>query len=238
MDMTAPLIDQGLLCLLPSIGWRSGDLRRCRLEDLRALGPDCGQVHRFARRALREAEAHFGPLDVLVNSAGAARRTPAQELQTQDYRDAMDAKFFTYVNMMTPVAHRMRERGQVSIVNVIGAEGKLANPSHLPGGAANAPLMLVTAGLAASLGPRGVRVDAVNPGSTHTDRLAGGLEAMARTQGISAQQALDELCRKIPLGRIAEPVEVAQVVVFLASAAASYITGVNPSMDGGATPII
>jgi len=191
-----------------------------------------------AEQALCLAEAHFGPLDVLVNSAGAARRTPAQELQPQDYRDAMDAKFFTYVNTMTTASHRMRERGKGCIVNVIGAGGKVASPFHLPGGAANAALMLVTAGLAASLGPQGVRVNAVNPGSTHTERLAGGLEAMARTQGISAQQALDELCRKIPLGRIAEPAEVARVVVFLASAAASYITGVNLSMDGGATPMI
>jgi len=191
-----------------------------------------------AEQALRMAEAHFGPLDVLVNSAGAARRTPAQELQPQDYRDAMNAKFFTYVNTMTPASHQMRARGKGCIVNVIGAGGKVASPSHLPGGAANAALMLVTAGLAASLGPQGIRVNAVNPGSTHTDRLAGGLEAMARTQGITAQQALDELCRKIPLGRIAEPAEVAQTVVFLASAAASYITGVTVSMDGGATPMI
>ena len=191
-----------------------------------------------ARQALDMAEAHFGPLDVLVNSAGAARRTPAQELRPQDYRDAMDAKFFTYVNTMTPASQQMRARGRGCIVNVIGAGGKVASPSHLPGGAANAALMLVTAGLATSLGPHGVRVNAVNPGSTHTDRLAGGLEAMARTQGITAQQALDELCRKIPLGRIAEPAEVAQTVVFLASAAASYITGVTVSMDGGATPMI
>lgn len=195
---------------------------------------DAGQ----AQQALLVAEAHFGPLDVLVNCAGAARRTPAQELQPQDYRDAMDAKFFTYMNMMTPASHHMRSRGKGCIVNVIGAGGKVASPSHLPGGAANAALMLVTSGLAASLGPQGIRVNAVNPGSTHTDRLAGGLDAMARTQGITAQQALDDLCRKIPLGRIAKPAEVAQTVVFLASAAASYITGVTVTMDGGTTPLI
>jgi NAD(P)-dependent dehydrogenase (short-subunit alcohol dehydrogenase family) len=191
-----------------------------------------------AQAALLSAEAALGPVDVLVNSAGAARRTPAEELLPQDWRDAMDAKFFTYVNMMTPVGHLMRSRGQGCIVNVIGAGGKVASPSHLPGGAANAALMLATAGLAAALGAGGIRVNAVNPGSTHTDRLAGGLAAMARMQGISEQQVLDDLCKKLPLGRLAEPEEVARVVAFLASPAASYVTGVILSMDGGATPML
>ncbi len=191
-----------------------------------------------AQAALDSAEAALGPVDVLVNSAGAARRTPADELLPQDWRDAMDAKFFTYVNMMNPVGHRMRARGQGCIVNVIGAGGKVASPSHLPGGAANAALMLATSGLASALGPKGIRVNAVNPGATHTERLAGGLAAMARMQGVSEQQALADLSSKLPLGRLARPEEVASAVVFLASPAASYITGVTLAMDGGATPLI
>jgi NAD(P)-dependent dehydrogenase (short-subunit alcohol dehydrogenase family) len=191
-----------------------------------------------AEEALSKAEDHFGPVDILVNSAGAARRTPAQEIDVHEWRDAMNAKFFSYVNIMTAAAKAMRKRNKGAIINVIGAGGKVASTSHLPGGAANAALMLVTTGLASSLGPHGVRVNAVSPGSTLTDRLSGGIEAMARTQGITPQQALDDLCKKIPLGRIAQPDEVARVVVFLASPAASYVTGINIMMDGGVNPLI
>ena len=83
-----------------------------------------------------------GAIDVLVNSAGAARRTPPDELDAQAWHDAMAAKFFTYVHAMNLVVKAMGQRGQGVIVNVIGNGGKVASPVHLPGGAANAALML------------------------------------------------------------------------------------------------
>ena len=86
-----------------------------------------------------------------VNSAGAARRTPLEELQAQAWHDAMNAKFFTYVHMLDTVVKKMGARGQGAIVNIVGAGGKVASPIHMPGGAANAALMLVSAGMAACL---------------------------------------------------------------------------------------
>lgn len=179
-----------------------------------------------------------GAIDVLVNSAGAARRTPPDELDAQAWHDAMAAKFFTYVHAMNLVVKAMGQRGQGVIVNVIGNGGKVASPVHLPGGAANAALMLATAGLAAAYGSRGVRVLAVNPAQTHTERLRSGMEALARADGISVAQALERATRSVPLGRLAQPEEVANVVVFLASPRASYVTGVVLTMDGAATPIV
>lgn len=191
-----------------------------------------------ARRVVDTMEGELGPVDILVNSAGAARRTPPGELSPAAYRAAMDAKFFSYVNVIDPVVKRMAERRSGVIVNVIGNGGKIASPVHIPGGAANAGLMLVTAGLATAYADRGVRVVAVNPGTTETDRVAEGLKADAKLASISADEARQRSMARIPMGRFADPEEVARVVVFLASAQASYVTGVSISMDGAAAPII
>lgn len=109
---------------------------------------------------------------------------------------------------------------------------------HLPGGAANAALMLVSAGLAAAYGPRGVRVNAVNPSLTLTERMEQGLQVEARLRGISVQQALAQASERIPLGRVATAEEVASAVVFLASARASYISGAILSIDGAISPMV
>jgi NAD(P)-dependent dehydrogenase (short-subunit alcohol dehydrogenase family) len=191
-----------------------------------------------ALAAVDAAEAAGGPVDILVNSAGAARRTPFHELRPQAWHDAMQAKFFTYVNVMDPLVRRMGERGGGSIVNVVGQGGKVATTTHLAGGAANAALMLASAGLATAWGPRGVRVNAVNPGMTLTDRLAEGLAADARLRGSTAEAALEESRRKLPLGRIATPEEIAAAVVFLASPRASYVSGAILSMDGASVPMV
>lgn len=188
--------------------------------------------------ALDSAETAFGPVDVLVNSAGAAKRTPAPELTPEAWQDAMQAKYFTYIHMIDPTIKRMAARGQGAVVNVVGNGGKVASPIHLPGGAANAALMLASAGLAAAYGPQGVRVNAINPGLTRTDRLQEGMVADARNQGISTEQAMAQAVARIPMGRMAEPEEIANAVVFLASAKASYITGICMSMDGALNPIV
>jgi NAD(P)-dependent dehydrogenase (short-subunit alcohol dehydrogenase family) len=191
-----------------------------------------------AERALTQAEALYGPVDVLVNSAGAAQRTVPDELNAQVWRDAMDAKFFTYVHMIDLVVKKMGQRGQGAIVNIVGAGGKVASSFHLPGGAANAALMLISAGLAAAYGPKGVRINAVNPGSTFTDRLKSGLVTAAKLSAISVDEALLQATQKYPLGRLAQPEEIADAVLFLASPRASYVTGVILAMDGAATPMV
>ena len=195
---------------------------------------DAGQ----AQHALDAAEALHGPVDVLVNSAGAARRTPPDELNPQAWRDAMDAKYFTYIHMIDPVIKRMGLRGSGAIVNVVGAGGKVASPIHLPGGAANAALMLISGGLASAYAARGVRVNAVNPGATVTGRLTEGLKAAARLEQISVDEALARATRNVPMGRLAEPHEIANAVLFLASPQASYVTGIVMTMDGASVAMV
>ena len=187
---------------------------------------------------IKAAEAELGPIDILVNSAGAARRTPPDELTPAHWRAAMDAKYFSYINVIDPLVKRMAARGGGVIVNVIGNGGKISSPVHLAGGAANAALMLATAGLATAYAKQGVRVVGLNPGLTETGRVAEGLASDARLAGISIDEARARGIARIPLGRMATPEEIANTVLFLASPRASYVTGVNITMDGATTACV
>jgi NAD(P)-dependent dehydrogenase (short-subunit alcohol dehydrogenase family) len=192
-----------------------------------------------AARAAMEAAAHWlGEVEVLVNSAGAAKRHRPEELTPELYRRAMDAKFFTYINAIDAVIEAMSARGRGVIVNIIGAGGKSASVGHIAGGAANAALMLVTAGLASVYARKGLRVVGLNPGRTETPRTSESLALEAASKGLSVEEVAGQALAQIPLGRFAKPEEVARMAAFLASDAASYVTGSTIPMDGGAAPII
>jgi NAD(P)-dependent dehydrogenase (short-subunit alcohol dehydrogenase family) len=190
------------------------------------------------RDLVDKAEARLGPIDVLVNSAGAAARTPFAELDSVAWHAAMKAKFHTYVNVIDVVIRRMAERRRGAIVNVIGMGGKFPSTIHLPGGSANAALMLATAGLASAYAPHGVRVNAVNPTLTATERMNEGLAAQARQDGISVEEAMRHAAARMPFGRFADPQEVASVVVFLSSDRASYVSGSIVNVDGASMPAV
>ena len=191
-----------------------------------------------AAAMVEQVEAKFGPLDILVNSAGAAKRTPPEDLTPAAWRAAMDAKYFTYINVIDPLIKRMAKRGRGVIVNVIGQGGKVPTVTHLGGGAANAALMLATAGLATAYAPKGVRVLGVNPGLTRTERVAEGMKADAKIAGISEAEALERAVQKLPMGRLAEADEIASVIVFAASDRGAFLTGANITMDGVSAPTI
>ena len=155
------------------------------------------QIAANGEQVLNQAEQHFGAVDILVNSAGAAKRTAPDDLNPEAWQAAMQAKYFSYIHMIDPTIKRMGQRGAGAIVNVIGAGGKVASAIHMPGGAAN-----------------------------------------ARAQGITAQEAMQRANARIPMGRIARAEEVADAVVYLASARASYISGVVLTMDGCTTAMV
>lgn len=150
----------------------------------------------------------------------------------------MDAKYFSYINIIDPVVKRMAGRKTGVIVNVIGAGGKVASPIHLPGGAANAALMLATVGLASAYASAGLRVIGLNPGSTETSRVAEGLKAEAKLSGASEADALSKMLARIPMGRMAAPEDIANVVTFLSSSKAGYVSGVVINMDGVSTATV
>lgn len=231
------LLAEGCRIAITSRQQTNLDTARQRLKDCFTRAADLIAADKAAHM-IDAVEQELGPIDILVNSAGAARRTPPDDLTPDAWRAAMDAKFFTYVHAIDPLIKRMAARGRGVVVNVIGNGGKVASPTHIAGGAANAALMLATAGLANAYASRGVRVVGVNPGLTNTDRVAEGLRAEARVSGTTAEESLQRALARIPLGRMAEPEEVARVVAFLASSEASYVSGVTITMDGVSTPVV
>ncbi|MEO8135310.1 MAG: SDR family oxidoreductase [Betaproteobacteria bacterium] len=191
-----------------------------------------------AARMVDHVEATVGALDILVNSAGAARRYAPEALDAQAFHDTMDAKYFTTMHVHDPVLKRMAERGRGAIVNIIGQGGKVAGIHHIAGGAANSAVMLATVGLANAYAKQGIRINAINPGATMTERVREALQLEAQQQGITEAQALERGQAGVPLGRFARPEDIAQMAVFLLSDQASYVTGAIIPMDGGSNPLI
>ena len=191
-----------------------------------------------AAAMVEKVEKEFGPIDILVNSAGAAKRTDADDLTPAAWRASMDAKYFTYINVIDPLIKKMGQRGNGVVINIIGSGGKVASPTHLSGGAANAALMLATAGLAYAYASKNVRVVGLNPGVTQTERVAEGLKAEAKRANVSEEQAYKQMVARLPMGRPAKPEEIADIAVFAASERGRYLNGANISTDGAASHVI
>lgn len=213
------------------------DAARALLGEVYTVATDLVDAE-AALAMVEQVEAQLGPVDILVNSAGAARRTDAKDLTPAIWRAAMDAKYFSYINVLDPVVKRMAARGHGAIVNIIGNGGKLPSSVHLAGGAANAALMLVTAGLAHTYAGSGVRVVGLNPGPVNTERVSEGLKVEAARAGITEEQALQRAMERLPFGRFAEPEEIANIAAFAASARGAYLTGANITVDGAASPTV
>jgi NAD(P)-dependent dehydrogenase (short-subunit alcohol dehydrogenase family) len=195
---------------------------------------DAAQATELARRV----DAEFGPVDVLVNSAGAARRNAPNELSAAAFHQGMNAKYFSTMHLLEPVIRGMGARGRGAVVNIIGQGGRVASPMHIAGGAANSALMLATVGYARAYAGQGVRVNGINPGLTRTGRVEEGLAVSARASGRSRDDILADELARIPMGRMGEPEEVARVALFLASDAASYVSGAIIPMDGCTASVI
>lgn len=191
-----------------------------------------------AEQAVEAVIQHYGRLDILVISAGAAQGGVFWELDDQAWEDAWQLKFLGMVRALRAGALAMKDQQSGNIVAVVGNGGKQPNKRMLPGGAANAACLAVVRGLAEELAPHGVRVNAVNPGPTRTsrwDRLIGGLAA---SSGQSPAEIEAHQFANIPLGRITEPEEVANMIAFLGSDRSGTITGTSLTADGGMTAAI
>lgn len=174
----------------------------------------------------------FGELNILVNNAGSAPGGPLETLSEADWYEALNLKLMGHVRCTTEAMPHLVETEGV-IVNLIGNDGTKPSPGELTPGAANAADINMTKAVAKQYGRKGVRVNAVNPGPVATERWDYLVEIMAEDQGLSFDEAMAVAENSIPLGRICTPEEVANVVAFVASEAASFLNGASIDVDGG-----
>lgn len=174
----------------------------------------------------------LGKIDVLVTCAGSSPGGLIEDLTEEQWYSSLNLKFMGYVRSMRAVLPHMRERGSGSIVLVVGNDGIKPSYWETTAGAANAAGINVASSMAEQYAPYGIRVNTVNPGPVNTDRWDDLEKAFARDKGVSQDRAHELAVSSIPLGRIAEPEEVANLVVFLASDRASFINGSHILIDG------
>lgn len=185
-----------------------------------------------ADNAVARTVERFGRLDIMVNNAGSAPGGCILDLEERHWDQAIQLKFMGYVRGCKAAIPQFLKQGGGRIVNVIGNDGVKPSYWEITASAANTADINLTLALAEQYGGEGIRINAVNPGPVNTDRWATLCEAFARDMGTTAEEANQLAAEAIPLGRIAEPEEIANVVVFLASDAASFVHGAVINLDG------
>jgi 3-oxoacyl-[acyl-carrier protein] reductase len=190
---------------------------------------------REPERAVAEAAEALGGLDVLVNNVGMAQHARFEEVPDEEWSAYWDLNVMSYVRAIRAALPHLREGGG-AIVNVSSTAGKRPS-TGMPHYSVTKAAVLSLSRLVADLYARdGVRCNAVTPGPTATDAWLGE-GGLAEQQG-DREKVLARVGAGRPLGRLAQPEEIAAVIVFLASERASYVTGSAWSADGGTVPII
>jgi len=183
-------------------------------------------------RFVRETAEQYGAVDILINSAGSSMFGRFEQVSDERWVYDLTLKLLSAVRLSRAVLPYMRQRGGGRIVNIAGNSGKQPYMWHFPGGAANAALLNFTHALAQELCEDNILVTAVCPGPVRTRRLNEQIKAMADLWQISLEEAEKRFYEGLPFGRVAEPEEVADLVSFLVSNRASYISGIAITIDG------
>jgi 3-oxoacyl-[acyl-carrier protein] reductase len=221
---------------------RDGErVERVQTELGAELGVACDLAEAEApERLIAEASA-VGPVDVLVNNVGVAYQLSFEEVSDSQWDEMWQLNVMSYVRAIRAVLPGMRERRRGTIVNVSSTAGKRPSTS-MPNYSVTKAAVLSLSRLVADLyAGEGIRCNAVTPGPTATAAWLGegGLaDQQAARSGTTRDEVLEAVAKGRPLGRLAEPEEIAAVIVFLASDQASYVTGAAWSADGGTVPII
>jgi NAD(P)-dependent dehydrogenase (short-subunit alcohol dehydrogenase family) len=212
-----------------TVGRSSGDLR----ADLAQPGEP--------ERIVRETEARFGRIDVLVNNVGVAYQRSFEEVTDDDWDALWELNVMSYVRTIRAALPGMKERGGGVIVNVSSTAGKRPSASMPDYSVTKAAVLSLSRLIADVYAKDGIRCNAVTPGPTATAAWLGD-GGLADQQGARSGKSRAEVLAAVgsgrPLGRLAEPEEIASVIAFLCSPRSSYVTGAAWSADGGTVPII
>jgi len=230
-------IGRATALLLAAAGARMGcmdldDGRRAAIvKEIQATGAEAigigGDVRERAAvdAAVTATVQAFGGIDVAVDIVGEARWNPALQQTDADWDESFALVLRHVFHLFQAAGTQMVEQRAGALVAVASVSGLFAAPSHAAYGAAKAGLVSLVKTFAVELAPHGVRVNAVAPGAIRTPRVL----------AITTDERRAESARAIPLRRMGEPHEIANVVAFLASDLASYVTGQTVVADGGAS---
>jgi NAD(P)-dependent dehydrogenase (short-subunit alcohol dehydrogenase family) len=213
----------------------SGRSRAPKIGEMLHLSADLSTPD--APRALIDAVTEaFGGVDVLVNNVGTAYITSFDKVTDQEWQDMWQLNVMSYIRAIRAVLPPMRERRRGAIVNVSSTAGKRPSTGMPHYSVTKAAVLSLSRLVADVYAKDGIRCNAVTPGPTATDAWLGE-HGLAEQQG-DRDEVLAKVAAGRPLGRLAEPEEIASVIAFLCSERASYVTGAAWSADGGTVPII
>lgn len=190
-----------------------------------------GDIQALVRKVVRK----LGTIHILVNCAAVTAYGSFLSISDRDWLSVFMTKYFGYVRLTRQVIPYMIKQREGRIVNITGVAGiEALSPLYLPSGSTNAALNLFTTGLARDMAKHNIRVNAVAPGLVDTERVT-RLKEISAAEKRSNKVSPSAESADLPLGRLGQPREIADVVAFLVSDRASYVTGACLRVDGGRT---
>jgi len=226
-------------------GRRPDVLAKAAQELRQIVKPGFGDVHTIAgdvsksediSRLIKASIGKFGQIDILVTNGGGPKPGKFHDLSEDDWELGLNSTLWPVIRLVRLCLPHLREaksRGGGRIINIVSTSVKQPIEGLLLSNAIRPAVIGLAKTLSQELAADGILVNNVCPGSYDTDRIAQLYKARSESSGKSIEQIADEAAGKIPLGRLGEPSELGDLVAFLASPRASYITGQTICADGG-----
>ena len=194
-----------------------------------------------ANRVIQAALDNYGRVDILVNNAGTSMAKDFESVSDDDWEGDFDLKVWGAVRFIRTVLPHMRKVGGGRIINVTNLGGRTPGPSSMPTSISRAAGIAITKGLSKDLAQDNILVSTVCIGLVKSGQHERRYESRKESEPSLTEDAFyDQLAqgRSVPLGRVAEAVEAGDVIAFLASERASYLTGIAVNIDGGASAVL
>ncbi|MGE3162138.1 MAG: SDR family oxidoreductase [Burkholderiales bacterium] len=214
-------------------------LERCAKEIAasggEALALQCDvSLAKDIERAVKAVTDRWGGLDILVNNAGTSMRGEFEEVDDAMWQADLDLKLMAAVRFSRLAVPLMKARGGGRIVNVTNIGGKQPEAGTMPTTVTRAAGLALTKALSKEYARDNILVNTICIGRIK----AGQWETRAKEQGVPVEKLYEQMGKQVPLGRVGEAEEVANVIAFLVSAAASYVTGTSVNLDGGMSGVL